>query len=80
MPLYPTKYLAATVTSHDLHDKTDITVVASNAISAVTHNMHHANALTISPALAVANMGATSVNLTKGALRSNKQIATNPIS
>jgi hypothetical protein len=80
MPPYPTKYFAATATSHDLHDNNDITIVALNTTSAVAQNMHHANALTISPTLAVADTGATSFFLTKGAPSSNKRIATNPIS
>jgi hypothetical protein len=71
MPPYPTKYFAATATSHDLHDNDNIniTIVASNTTSTVAQNTYLANALTISPALAVANTGATSFCLIKGALR-----------
>ncbi len=80
MPPYPTKYFFATATLHDLHDDNDITMVASNTNFAVAQNTHHANGLTISPALAVADMGTTLVFLTKGAPSSNKRIAINPIS
>jgi hypothetical protein len=80
VPPYPTKYFATTATLHDLHNDNNIIIVASNTTSAVAQNMHHTNALTISPALAVADTSATSFFLTKGASSSNKQIATNPIS
>ena len=80
MPPYPTKYFATTATSYDLHDNDNITIVTLNTMSAVTQNTHHTNGLTISPALAVADMGTTSFFLTKGAPSSNKRIATNPIS
>ena len=80
MPPYSTKYFAATATSHDLRNNDDVTIVASNTMSAVAQNMHNKNVLTISPALAVADMSIASFFLTKGAPSSNKQIATNPIS
>jgi hypothetical protein len=80
MLLYPTKHFAATATSHDLHNNNNITIVALNTTSTVAQNKHHANASIISPALAVADMGATSFSSTKGAPSSNKRIATNLIS
>ncbi len=64
MPPYSTKYFAATATAHDLHDDNDVTIVALNTTSAVAQNRHKANTFSISPALAVANTGATSFFLT----------------
>jgi len=75
---YPTQVnLAASVTPTDIDD--DATVITSNRSFNEIPNDHHALGKLIGPSLAIADTGATSFFLTKGAPCQNKSKATNPI-
>jgi hypothetical protein len=75
---YPTQVnLAASVTPTDIDD--DATVITSNRSFNEIPNDQHALGMLIGPSLAIADTGATSFFLTKGAPCQNKRKATNPI-
>jgi hypothetical protein len=61
-------------------DNDNTTVVMSNTSSPACSVPQHALGMFIKPSLAVANTGATSFFLTKGAPYQNKRRAVNPVS
>jgi hypothetical protein len=73
---YPTKNIPpATASNND----NDATVITSNISAMQVHTPHHALDMLVGPSLAIADTGATSLFLTKGAPCLNKRCATTPI-
>jgi hypothetical protein len=75
---YPTQYLFSSAAT-DANDD-DVTVVTSNKSLPRTAVEHHALGMMINPSHAIADTGATSLFLTKGAPCLNKQCTQTPIS
>jgi hypothetical protein len=73
---HPTKYIPlATASNND----DDATIITSNISVMQVHTPHHALGMLVGPSLAIADTGATSLFLTKGAPCLNKHRATTPI-
>jgi hypothetical protein len=74
---YPTKNIPPTTASNN---DNDATIITSNISAMQVHTPHHALGMLVGPLLAIADTGATSLYLTKGAPCLNKHRATTPIS
>jgi hypothetical protein len=75
---YPTPHFISATTAND--DDDNVTVVTSNTSPQRTAEHHHAPGMIVAPTHAVADTGATSLFLTKGAPCLNKRRALKPIS
>ena len=77
-PSYPTKVKLAASVAHSDNDN-NATIITSNRLCKEISESHHALSMLVGPSLAIADIGATSFFLTKGAPCQNKQQAVNPI-
>jgi hypothetical protein len=78
---YPTKYLFSATTSSDDDNNDNVTVVTSNTMPALSDAAHHlALGMIVDPTHAIADTGATSILLTKGAPCLKKRRTSSPIS